>query len=265
MAVAFAAGPRSGGAAARAARQAQGGLDAAIKKAGTLYKAQKYKPAGEAIAEGQKLLDELLKTDVGQIAGQLGRLHEKLSKAHDLLEVEGVKLPALAELPAAAPKGAKPAAAKTGTVSFTKQVAPLLAGKCGGCHVRAQRGLQHGELRHAHERSQGRRRHFSGKQKGSRIVEVIESGDMPPSGGGKVAAAELAMLAKWIDEGARFDGTDQMGPLAGARAKPEPDKPKLQVVAASGKDEVQFARDIGPVLVANCTGCHGANPAGSWE
>ena len=32
---------------------------------------------------------------------------------------------------------------------------------------------------------------------------------------------------------------------------------------ATGKESVQFARDLAPVLVANCTGCHsGDNPGG---
>jgi len=46
-----------------------------------------------------------------------------------------------------------------------------------------------------------------GKSNGSRLVEVIESGDMPRAGA-KVTKPELAAISKWIDEGAKFDGSD---------------------------------------------------------
>jgi hypothetical protein len=55
----------------------------------------------------------------------------------------------------------------------------------------------------------------------SRIVEVIVSGDMP-RGGGKVAAADLATLVKWIDMGAPYDGGDPTLPLAAIGGRPRP-------------------------------------------
>ena len=55
-----------------------------------------------------------------------------------------------------------------------------------------------------------------GDGKGSRIYEVIESGDMP-RGGGKVDMAELTTLTKWIDQGAKFDGKDPTQTLEGPR------------------------------------------------
>ena len=63
-----------------------------------------------------------------------------------------------------------------------------------------------------------------GDGKGSRIYEVIESGDMP-RGGGKVDSAELATLTRWIDQGAKFDGRDpnaQLTSLVGEAPRPAP-------------------------------------------
>ena len=54
---------------------------------------------------------------------------------------------------------------------------------------------------------------FPGSDTGSRLVEVIESGDMP-RGGVKVSPAQLASLKKWISEGAKFDGPNPDAPLA---------------------------------------------------
>ena len=101
---------------------------------------------------------------------------------------------------------------------------------------------------------------MAGDAKGSRLVELVESGDMP-RGGGKVSAEELALISAWIDAGARFDGVDSAAPLtsfAQATAPKVTDTPqKLKVVAARAGDEVLFARDVAPILAANCLECHG--------
>ena len=72
------------------------------------------------------------------------------------------------------------------------------------------------------------------------------------------------MLTKWIDEGAKFDGPDPNALLTALvpgvlqKGKNASMEPKLEVMAATGKETVRFARDIAPVLVENCLGCHGA-------
>ena len=97
-----------------------------------------------------------------------------------------------------------------------------------------------------------------GVSQGSRIIEVIASGDMP-RGGGKVSPEELLAIARWIDTGALFDGPDRNAPLGQATGAPAVEG----VTKASGKETVQFNRDLAPVLVANCIGCHGGDqPAG---
>lgn len=103
------------------------------------------------------------------------------------------------------------------------------------------------------------------------MIDLIDSGDMPRGPGPKVTKPELAAIAKWIDEGAKFDGTDEKtlltklvpgAVLPGGKA----DEPKLAVVAATGKETVLFSKDIAPVLVENCMGCHsGQNPQGRLQ
>jgi mono/diheme cytochrome c family protein len=109
-----------------------------------------------------------------------------------------------------------------------------------------------------------------GKTSGSRLVDLITSGDMPRAGP-KVTPAELTAITKWIDEGAKFDGPDEKTPLlrlaAASGVKPaKPDEPKLTVVQATGRESVEFSKDIGPVLVANCFSCHGTpQPQGQFQ
>lgn len=151
-----------------------------------------------------------------------------------------------------------PAGGATAGVSFTGQVAPLLTRHCGGCHVSGKKGgfqmasyaglMKSGMVQ-------------AGQGAASRLVETIESGDMP-RGGGKVAAQDLAVLVKWIDAGARFDGTDPEATFDGAgrgTAAAAPSARPVALAAAPLKPgEVSFASDIAPILLERCSGCHDA-------
>lgn len=155
---------------------------------------------------------------------------------------------------------APPAAA--GAVSFSKDIAPLLVRSCGGCHVTGKKGDFHIPTFAALAQSGVVQ---PGVGQASRIVEVIASGDMP-RGGGKVAAADLATLVRWIDMGAPYDGGDPTLPLAavggrpqpaGNRAGPPPAKADAMKVATLKPGEVSFALDVAPVLIESCLPCHG--------
>ena len=99
---------------------------------------------------------------------------------------------------------------------------------------------------------------FPGSASSSRLVEVIESGDMP-RGGGSVSPQQLGLLKRWIERGARFDGANPAAPLneiaASSGVTPmAADGPRVQ--AATGSESVSFARHIAPILKENCNGCH---------
>jgi hypothetical protein len=147
-------------------------------------------------------------------------------------------------------------------VSFTKEVAPILAGKCGGCHVSGRKGnfqmasyaalMQTGMVQ-------------QGNANASRLVEVILSGDMP-RGGGKVSSAEVGTLMKWIDGGARYDAVDQtisLDVLARGGAAPPPVVPVPAAPVQLKPGEVSFAVDVAPVLLKQCAGCHDATEPGA--
>jgi len=149
----------------------------------------------------------------------------------------------------------RPAVAQA--VSFSKQVAPLLATKCGGCHISGRRG---GFQFTSYDALMKSGMVQKGQGNSSRIVEVVESGDMP-RGGGKVSKDDLAMLTSWIDAGAAFDGTNPMAAFEGvavanAGMRPAPKEKKAEPLK---NGEVSFAFDVAPILLDNCVRCHGAN------
>ena len=156
-------------------------------------------------------------------------------------------------------------------LSFAKNIAPILVAKCSRCHINDSKGkfsmatfeaLMKGNPDGIVVRP--------GKSSGSRLVDLIASGDMPRAGP-KVTPAELTAISKWIDEGAKFDGPNAQTPLlrlaaANGVKPPKPDEPKLTVVQATGRESVSFSKDIGPVLVANCFSCHATQqPQGQFQ
>ncbi|MGN6547337.1 MAG: c-type cytochrome domain-containing protein [Aureliella sp.] len=231
-------------------------IEGEISAGGRMYAAGNFTESAEKVSAAQQSLIELMASKDPALQKLLKPIYSRLEKAHALLELEGAELKELPRWEELMGEGDKPAGEG---VSFKTDVAPWLVAQCGNCHINNQRGkfsmVSYNELMQG---INGRKVVSPGGGKGSRIVEVIESGDMP-RGGGKVSDEDLAKLQKWIDEGAKFDGPDPAAPLrsyvkgaAGASAS----EPAEMVKAPTGKETVKFATDIAPLLVANCNGCH---------
>lgn len=241
---------------APAQREQVDSLEKALEKTSTLYRGRKYDEAAEVVVEARKVLEELAASGAKETIGPLVlRLEKRLAAAQRLLKAKGIDLPGV---PA---PGDKPGPRPVGGagVSFTKEVLPTLAGKCANCHIRNSRGgFSMATFASLVKGSESGIVFTPGKSQGSRLVEVIETGDMPRGGGAKVTPEELAVIVKWIDEGARFDGPDAEALLSTLVPQTnQPDQPMLEVVKASGSESVQFVRDLAPVLVESCLGCHG--------
>lgn len=260
--------------AAPTAQQRAKGQNAAtaLKTAARLVKAKKFPEAAESFKQAQKLVSELASEgeDTARITAPLLK---QLTSLHSDLELEGIKLPPLEPPPVAEPEkpgsapakpaGGKPAVGRptaAGEVSFTKQVVPLLVEKCGGCHVRGEKGgfsaVSYDALMKGSKDGIVLTAKNSG---GSRLIQLIKEGDMP-RGGGKVSPEELAMLCQWIDQGAKFDGANPAANITDPSliaATRGANKAEVDVQMATGKETVHFATEIGPVLVEQCFGCHG--------
>jgi mono/diheme cytochrome c family protein len=232
-------------------------LNDRVKEAGKLYSQEKMEDAAKLINEIQKELAKVLEDRTSPALQRTAQpIYEKISRAHALLELEGVELVELPSWDAMIGKG-KDAAPEGKPVSFKDDVAPILVSTCGNCHVTGNRGqFSMSTYEGLMKGPTAGKVVFAGAATSSRLIEVIESGDMP-RGGGKVSSEQLNTLKKWIDQGAKFDGPDPKARLNDLAKPATPDAPARPMpTKASGKETVSFAKDIAPILRENCVGCH---------
>ena len=220
------------------------------RRAADLQRAGKLEEAATALTQSQERLAKLLDGASEDVRKQAQPAWQSLQATHAALQLEGVKLPSLQPLTALMTTSeAAPA--------FTGAVAPILIKHCGRCHIERQEGgLSVGSYTALMNEAPGGAIVLPGDAEGSRLLDVIESGDMP-RGGGKLSPPELATLRKWIAAGAKFDGSDPNARLAngGPAAPQRPAPPAVQ--PATGDEKVSFSRDLAGVLVERCLGCHG--------
>jgi mono/diheme cytochrome c family protein len=238
-------------------QQQAGTAEELIRDAGKSILAKKYDEAVPLLEKAQQMLAELSAAGIDGKKLAAG-LDARAAAARRILESKGVKV-------AAPPKVTpKPAGAPTtsGGISFTKQIAPIFVARCNNCHVTGTRGgFNLGTFANLTKGSQSGIVINPGKGDGSRLIEVLDSGDMP-RGGGKLPDDQIALISKWIDEGAKFDGTDPNAAIAPAGATPNATQ-QLKVVQASGNESTRFSRDVASVIADQCIRCHaGQQPAG---
>ena len=237
-------------------------LRTAVKKAGNLFAQGKFDESADVVIEVQKKFDEAMKQPTEQTLFLFSKVFNSLKKAHALLELEGVSLPELKEPMVAkpVPMPAKGMLTKVpdGKISFVNHVVPILTAKCGNCHIRNARGMfSMADFETLMKGPDAGVVIFPKDAIGSRIIEVIEEGDMP-RGGLSVSAIELDVLKKWITEGAEFDGDDKKKNLA--ELNPDASVGDLPVVKpefSKGNETVSFKNDIAPLLLTHCASCHG--------
>jgi mono/diheme cytochrome c family protein len=257
-----------------------------LKKASQLLKERKLSDCVASIDLCTASIRNLSQNADMKDAAELKRIHTQIAKAHELLALDGAELVELPPWEKMAPtKGTKakpsePATPKTsgtpsgapGAVSFSKDIAPWMVEQCSRCHIaRSQGGFSMATFNDLMKGSKGGVVLFAGDAVGSRLVETIETGDMP-RGGGKVSPENLLKLKQWITEGAKFDGNAMTAPLASlasgtsTSSSPQPTKADAPSVRQpTGKETVSFARDVAPILTANCNGCHYAATRPSGE
>lgn len=238
---------------------------AGVKAAGELYAEGKFADSAAKISAIQHEMVELLKSKDPALLRLAKPTYLRLVRAHELLELEGAELEAipsweeLSAMSATPPTVDGPAGTKELPISFRAEIAPWLISACGNCHIDNRRGqLSLATYQDLITGAASGVVLFAGSSRSSRIVDAIESGDMP-RGGGTVSAEQLAALKKWIDQGARFDGPDpgaQLSSFAGGATAAAPTVSQIPVKLATGSESVSFVKDIAPLLMERCTGCH---------
>ncbi len=242
-------------------------VNASVLRAGKSYAAEDFDASAEYIRTAVKQIEDAVKSGSPKLYDELLPAMKRIEKARTLLDFEGVTLPTFTRpkrpedapakpKPGTRPTPGKPEPAPTDGLSFTKAVAPILSARCGRCHAADSKGgfnlATYAALMKGPPEGVVI---FAGDTVGSRLIETIETGDMP-RGGGKVTPAELKILKDWILAGAKFDGTDPAAPIAAGATADEPPRPRLKAMKATGKETVSFAADVAPLLVESCKGCH---------
>ncbi len=258
-----------------------------IAEAGQLYRSGDVPAASKLLGDCTQKLKLLVTTsNNSRELNAVKPLHAALSKAYQRLELDGVELEPLpswdeligktsdddedkemADKPGTKKTTGKKPTAKTPApaqeqVSFVKDIAPWFVSKCGRCHVNDSKGrFSMQTLAALMKGSAGGVVLFPGDAESSPLVDSIESGDMP-RGGAKVTPAELTALKTWINSGAKFEPQlanvnlntllNNAGITPAAANVPE----TMTAAAPTGKETVSFARDIAPILLENCNGCH---------
>ena len=102
------------------------------------------------------------------------------------------------------PDGQEQHAGRSARYELARDIGPLLQTKCGRCHSAAANPKggfcidSYATIRRGSDSGQV---FVPGKGDGSRLIELLETGDMP-RGGGKLADAEITAIKNWIDAGA---------------------------------------------------------------
>ncbi len=237
-------------------------IDAAVK----LLDADNRDAAVESFGEAVRGLEAM--ASAPRLPAGFKTLADRASGVRRRLEKAGADVTALVvpgslrttpATPQGTPAAGAPAIGKAAAVSFSRQVAPILAKSCGGCHIAGRKGdFQMASYEGLMRTGMVQR----GQGQASRLVEVILTGDMP-RGGGKVTSQDVATLIAWIDAGAPCDapnpaiGIDVVA-RGGAASPPPPASPAIKPVAVK-PGEVSFASDVAPLLQEHCLKCHGGD------
>ena len=217
---------------------------------------QRYEQCVTKMNESRQVIVELAAGAREELATGLKPEYDRWIDLYQQLQAAGQTLEGLATLDELIQAGGP-------AVSFQSDVAPILNAKCGNCHVDQNRGQFSMATFNALDRST---MIAYGLPDDSRIVEVIESGDMP-RGGLTVAEEELQILKRWIQQGAKFDGDDPNRNLRQLTSANETGNNQgMSVNAPTGKETVSFGLHIAPILVENCAACHMVNnPRGNFN
>lgn len=150
-------------------------------------------------------------------------------------------------------------------VSFEEDVAPILKESCLQCHSNNPRGRLRLDT-------------FAGMKAGGQTGPLVVVGNPAasllinrianpqanrrmPQNGQPLQLAQIQTIARWIAEGAKFDGEDENAEIGSSAGKPK--REPVEIAMATGKETVSFSKDIAPFMSNLCVRCHSGNNARS--
>jgi mono/diheme cytochrome c family protein len=108
-------------------------------------------------------------------------------------------------------------------VSYKKQIAPILGGNCNACHSgsNAQSGISTATYESLMKGGKRGRAVIPANGKASLLVQYLDGRKMPRMPiGGSLKPAEIALITRWIEQGAKSDGEAAANAAAPAPIKP---------------------------------------------
>src|SRR5262249_21643656 len=146
----------------------------------------------------------------------------------------------------------EPDASDKKKVDFIKDIQPIFKAKCYECHSADKdlASLRLDSKETAFKGGDSGKVIIPGKSKDSLLIQRITGSEgglrMPP--GKPLSDAEIELIRKWIDQGANW---------------PDPKPDQKSSTSGQTAGSIDFARDVLPVLTANCYPCHsGDTPKG---
>ena len=165
---------------------------------------------------------------------EIEKLHAELTKTHQLLAIQGAELSDLpswesmlkerkskninkpdGKMPETAPEPTKiPGPNGKETVSFARDVAPILIANCNGCHYNATRvggGLQFNMFTQIVKGGDSGPIVLPGKPDESLVIRKLKGmeGARMPMGRAPLPDSQIQLVETWIKEGATFDGQNK--------------------------------------------------------
>lgn len=163
---------------------------------------------------------------------------------------------------------AQPAVASSeDTAFFNEKVLPIFSEVCFECHGEKR---QRGDFRMDTYQAMllggktGLPVFVAGNPDASRMIQAVRrEGElkMPPDE--ELWPEDVAILEEWVKRGAIWPGSAEVEPLADAHSEAAPSKaavPMATLTVASGP-EVDFDREVLPILADKCFACHGPDAA----
>lgn len=151
-------------------------------------------------------------------------------------------------------------------VSFSEEIAPIISAQCLRCHGanNPQGGL--------------RLDTFAGWETGGASKRPLGAVLLPrlmtpnpqqrmPKGQAPLTQFQLEAIARWIREGAKFDGRAKDAPIGEKATEEDEAETKMPAIEKpAGGETVSFVKDVAPFMVNICGQCHmGNNPRGEFN
>jgi hypothetical protein len=155
---------------------------------------------------------------------------------------------------------------KVEPLSFTTDVAPIIAANCLNCHGAAnpRSGLSLNTFAGWKKGGRGGLLLVPGNAGSSRLVAAVATPNVMarmPKDGAALSKEDITKIGTWVNQGATFDGEAEDVELGKLRTKAkalEIDS-KIVINKPKGTETVSFTKDIAPWFNNLCVGCHSGN------